>query len=78
MVVSRRATSILLSDDIRTILATWVRSASTEQQLAQRARIVLAAADGDSTKRIAARLHVRPATVSRWRRRFAARGLAGL
>jgi transposase len=76
--MSRRATAIVLSDEERTTLAAWVRGALTEQRLAQRARIVLAAAEGDSTKRIAARLRVRRATVSRWRRRFAARGLAGL
>ena len=76
--MSRRATTIVVSDDDRTTLAAWVRGASTEQRLAQRARIVLAAGEGDSTKRIAARLRVRRATVSRWRGRFAARGLAGL
>ena len=76
--MSRSATTIVLSDDERTMLAAWVRGTSTEQRLAQRARIVLAAAEGDSTKRIAARLRVRRSTVSRWRRRFAARRLAGL
>lgn len=76
--MSRRATTIVLSDDERTTLAAWVRGASTEQRLAQRARIVLAAAEGEPTKRIAARLRLRRATVSRWRGRFAARRLAGL
>lgn len=76
--MSRRATTIVLSHDDQTTLAAWVRGASTEQGLAQRARIILAAAEGDSTKRIAAQLRVRRATVSRWRGRFAARGLVGL
>ena len=76
--MSRKATTIVLSDEDRTTLAAWVRGTSTEQRLAQRARIVLAAAESDSTKRIAARLRVRRATVGRWRGRFAARGLAGL
>ena len=44
----------------------------------QRARIVLGAAAGNATKEIAFTLHVRPATVSKWRTRFAKHRLAGL
>jgi transposase len=76
--MSRRATPILLSDSDRATLRTWVRAASTDQRLVERARVVLAAAEGQSSTRIAARLHVRRATVSKWRRRFAAKGMAGL
>ena len=43
-----------------------------------RARIVLAAADGQSTDGIAEQLALRPATVSKWRHRFATQGVAGL
>ncbi|MBI2886571.1 MAG: helix-turn-helix domain containing protein [Chloroflexi bacterium] len=46
--------------------------------MALRARIVLAAAAGSATKEIASRLALRPATVSKWRRRFARGRLAGL
>ena len=44
----------------------------------QRARIVLEAATGRTTKDVATLLHTRPATVSKWRTRFAKNGLTGL
>ncbi len=72
------ATRIELSADERTTLETWVRGATTEQRLVQRARIVVEAAAGNATKEIAATLHVRPATVSKWRTRFAKHRLTGL
>jgi transposase len=59
-------------------LEQWIRRRTTAQGLAQRARIVLACtADGSDTE-IADALHVTRQTVGRWRRRFAARRLAGL
>ena len=72
------ATPIELTDDERETLATWVRRTTTEQRLVQRARIVLEAAAGKTTKEVAALLQVRPATVSRWRTRFAQHRIAGL
>lgn len=73
-----RATVITLSDAEREALASWVRKPTTEQRLAQRARIILEAGAGRLTTEIAALLDVRPATVSRWRTRFAAARLDGL
>src|ERR1700732_5475533 len=51
---------------------------STAQALALRARIILALADGDQSKVVAARLAVDPDTVGKWRRRFAEHRLEGL
>jgi len=59
-------------------LTAWTRQGTTEQRMAQRARIVLEAAAGRATKEIASRLGLRPATVSRWRTRFTKSRLAGL
>src|SRR3989304_6189071 len=55
-----------------------VRARTTEQRLAQRARIVVRAAGGFANKRIAAELGVTLMTVLLWRRRFEADRLAGL
>lgn len=60
------------------MLEGWVRATTTEQRLALRARIVLAAAAGTGTERIAVTEGVRPATVSKWRKRYAGQGLSGL
>jgi transposase len=51
---------------------------STAQALALRARIVLACAEGEQSKAVAARLAVDPDTVGKWRRRFAEHRLEGL
>jgi transposase len=46
--------------------------------MALRARIILAVADGQSNLAIAEAVRVRPATVSKWRGRFARDGIGGL
>jgi transposase len=60
------------------ILRTLARAGTTEQRLAQRARIVLRAAAGTPNRTIAAELGVSPMTVLLWRARFEREGLAGL
>jgi transposase len=55
-----------------------VRSSSVRAGLAQRARIVLLAADGVSNTEIAARVGVSRPTVISWRARYARSGIAGL
>jgi len=72
------ATPIELTDDERGALETWGRRTTTEQRMVQRARIVLEAAAGKTTKEVAALLQVRPATVSKWRTRFARDRVVGL
>ena len=54
------------------------RAPSTPQGEAKRARIVLLAADGLSTRAIAKEVGVQPRIVSKWRHRFADHGLDGL
>jgi transposase len=76
--MSRRATPINLTTEERRLLEQWVRSAKTEQRLVFRARVILAAAKGEDTTAIAASLGVRPATVSKWRTRFAQQRMSGL
>jgi len=74
----RHAAKITLTAEEKETLERWVRSGKSEQRIVQRARIVLAAADGEATTGIAVRLGERPTTVSKWRGRFARAGLAGL
>jgi transposase len=76
--MSKRATVLTLDPDVRSTLETWKRSGTTEQRLAQRGRIVLAAASGHNTTAIARAEGLRPATVSKWRVRFGRAGLVGL
>jgi transposase len=73
-----RATHIQLTDEERRILESRRRHGKTEPRQVLRARIILAAAQGEKTRRIAEDLKVRPNTVSKWRTRFARKGLAGL
>src|ERR687896_1697944 len=72
------AVSIDLSDLERGELEGLSRRRRTAQGLARRAQIVLAAAEGLENKQIAAQLGSDPATVGKWRRRFAERRLDGL
>ena len=69
---------VVLSDEEREVLERWARRPKSAQALALRCRIVLAAADGESSKEIAGRLGCNRSTVGRWRGRFAERGLDGL
>ena len=72
------ATVVRLSREERAVLEARVRAPTTEQRAAFRARIVLLAAEGRSTRSIARELDTMPRTVSDWRIRFAEQGLAGL
>lgn len=67
-----------LSDEERQVLERWARRPKTAQALAKRATIVLLDAQGLSTRQVAARVHVRPQTVLKWRKRFLVDRLDGL
>ena len=62
----------------RAELGRWVRSLSLRAGLAQRARIVLLAADGVGTNEIASRVGVSKPTVISWKKRYAAGGIEAL
>ena len=74
----RVAPEIILTDDERAELAKLVRSKLSSVRLAQRARIVLLAADGLQNKDIAQKLDVGRVQVSRWRERYAQSRLSGI
>jgi len=67
----RVAPEIALSDDEREELTRLSRSKLTTVRLAQRARIVLLAADGVQNKDIAEQLGIGRVQVARWRERYA-------
>jgi transposase len=69
---------LLLARQERETLERWVRRPKTSQALAQRARIVLACAEGQSNGVVATREHITRQTVGRWRARFVSKRLDGL
>ena len=71
-------TVVLVGEEERELLERWARRPKTAQALAFRCRVVLAAAEGRSSKEIAAELGCNANTVGRWRVRFAQRGIDGL
>lgn len=74
----RVAPVVSLNPAVKASLDLLVRSPSTPQALAQRSRIVLAAAAGRSNQQIASELQLPEVTVSKWRRGFASKGLEGI
>lgn len=68
---SPKAVEIALSDAEREQLESWARRRKSAQALAQRSRIVLAAATGKPNTEIAAELGVGRPMVTKWRSRFA-------
>ena len=74
----REAREVRLSWKDRKVLEARCRSPVTWQRDLKRARIVLLAAAGRSTRSIAKDVGVQPRIVSLWRHRFADQGLEGL
>ena len=74
----RVAPKIILTDEDRQLLRRWAKGRSTPARRVLRARIVLAAADGKQNKVIAQELGINRPLASKWRARFAQRGVAGI
>jgi transposase len=78
IMMARAAVGIELSAAERRELVLLGRAQKTGQAMARRARIVLAAAAGLGNEAICVEVGADANTVSKWRRRFAGRRLAGL
>jgi transposase len=72
------AVAIELSVEERMQLEAWSRRRSSAQALAQRARVVLLAAEGLNNTEIGQRLAIKRSTAATWRARFADHRLDGL
>lgn len=71
-------TPLVLPAPVRAELEAIARSTRTPAGLVQRARLILALAEGASYSELTARWGVAATSISRWKRRFAARGISGL
>ena len=69
---------LVLTDEQQEQLTALSHSTSMPYGLVQRARIVLACAEGQTNAAVAEQLQVSPSAVGKWRRRFLERGLQGL
>lgn len=76
--VNKTAPALVLREGDRVELERLTRSGTVRASSAQRARIVLLAADGVGNQMIADTVGVSRPTVNLWRDRYAERGLAGL
>jgi DNA-binding CsgD family transcriptional regulator len=74
---NRPAPALVLREGDRADLERLIRASTVPAGLAQRARIVLLAADGESNTAIAERVGVSRPTVIEWRSRYQAKGVAG-
>src|SRR5215208_3513018 len=75
---ARRLAALTLTEAERTELTALAARPKTAQVLAQRARIVLACADGLENKMASLQLGVHAMTVGKWRRRFLDQRVEGL
>jgi transposase len=70
--------ALVVTDQQRTELERLEQRIRTNRDVAFRAKIILAAADGTSNSEIAKHLRTTPGTVGKWRRQFVRDGLDGL
>jgi len=78
MAMGRSKAELIVSAAERNDLQRLTRRPKTQQRLAERARIVLACAEGPSNIEVAEELGISRATVGKWRSRFIKRRLDGL
>ena len=78
MPIGRPKPPLLLSPEENEQLRAVAASRTLPHGLVMRARIILLSASGMSNQAVAARLHLNPATVGYWRKRFLEQGLSGL
>jgi len=74
----RIAANVMINAEDRPTLERWSRGRRTPARLVLRANIVLKAADGLANKVIAAQLGTDRLLVGKWRKRYVAKGLAGI
>jgi transposase-like protein len=72
------AREVRLKPKLRKVLEARCAAPTTPQRDVKRARIILLAAAGRSTRSIAQEVGVQPRIVSNWRRRFADHGLGAI
>ena len=78
MRTGRPKAELVLTADERQKLTAYTRRGTAAQQIALRARIILACAEGADNRTVAKRLHIAGATVGKWRRRFVEERVEGL
>jgi transposase len=78
MRTGRPTVALILTPDERQRLESLAHRSRSAPQVARRARIILACAEGTPNKVVARRLHVTPGTVCKWRGRFVRQRLDGL
>ena len=74
----RIAAKVELTEAQREQLETWATGRKIPVRLAERAKMILLAAQGKTDKEIGADVGVWRGTVARWRGRFIDEGLAGI
>ena len=75
--MARRAPALECTAEARAELMAIGRSRIKELRMVERARMVLACLNGNEIQQVAREIGASVATVSKWRRRFAAAGLPG-
>jgi len=76
--MTQKQRNYTIEEKDKQILEAWVRSSTTIQSLATRAKIILKSGEGYSAKEISSQLGLDPRTVYTWRNRFKDRGIEGL